>query len=692
MKRLTCCLAWMFLLIGAVAAQDKEVKLKIVQTSDIHGNFYPHDFILQREAAGSLARVHAFVQKARETYKDNLILLDNGDILQGQPTAYYYNYIDTVSLHVTADMLNFMGYDAANMGNHDVETGRAVFDRWAGDCRAPVLGANIIDTATGEPHFRPYKVLERDGVKIAVLGMITPAIPVWLSENLWRGLRFDDMEETARKWMKIIREKERPDIVIGMFHAGQDALLMGGKYRENASLDVARNVPGFDIVLMGHDHARECKKVQNVAGDSVLVMDPASNGIVVSDIDITVTLRNGKVTDKQIDGVLTETAPYGISGEFMKRFSPQYATIQDFVSKRIGRFTKTVSTRPAYFGSSAFIDLIHTLQLDISGAEISLAAPLSYDTQIKEGDIYVYDMFNLYKYENMLYTMKLSGKEVHDALEMSYDLWTNRMTSPDDHILLLRDQPREGAADRAAFKNFSFNFDSAAGIIYTVDVTKPCGSKVTILSMADGTPFHMDKMYTVALNSYRGNGGGELLTKGAGISQDELKDDALEMSYDLWTNRMTSPDDHILLLRDQPREGAADRAAFKNFSFNFDSAAGIIYTVDVTKPCGSKVTILSMADGTPFHMDKMYTVALNSYRGNGGGELLTKGAGISQDELKERIISSTDKDLRYYLMQYIEQKKVIEPRALGQWKFIPEEWAVPASKRDYEFLFGTNRN
>ena len=114
----------------------------------------PHDFILQREAAGSLARVHAFVQKARETYKDNLILLDNGDILQGQPTAYYYNYIDTVSLHVTADMLNFMGYDAANMGNHDVETGRAVFDRWAGDCRAPVLGANIIDTATGEPHFR----------------------------------------------------------------------------------------------------------------------------------------------------------------------------------------------------------------------------------------------------------------------------------------------------------------------------------------------------------------------------------------------------------------------------------------------------------------------------------------------------------------------------------------------------------
>lgn len=580
MKRISCLICCIFLLVASLAAQEKEVKLKIVQTSDIHGNFYPHDFILQRDAAGSLARVHAFVQKERETYKDNLILLDNGDILQGQPTAYYYNYIDTVSPHVAAEMLNFMGYDAGNMGNHDVETGRAVFDRWAAGCQAPILGANIIETATGKTHFKPYQVLERDGVKIVVLGMITPAIPVWLSENLWEGLRFDDMEDTARKWMKIIREKENPDLVIGLFHSGQDALLMGGKYRENASLELARNVPGFDIIMMGHDHARECKKIQNIAGDSVLIIDPASNGIVVSNVDVTLKMRDGKVVGKTIDGVLTPTKDYGISEEFMKHFASQYATIQDFVSKKIGYFNQTISTRPAYFGSSAFIDLIHTLQLDISGAEISFAAPLSYDTEIKEGDVYVYDMFNLYKYENMLYTMSLSGKEILGALEMSYDLWTNRMQSPEDHLLLFREKQREGAADRASFKNFSFNFDSAAGIIYTVDVTKPKGEKVTILSMADGTPFDMNKMYKVALNSYRGNG---------------------------------------------------------------------------------------------------------------GGELLTKGAGIPQDELKKRIITSTDKDLRYYLMRYIEQKKVIEPRALGQWKFVPEEWTVPVAKRDYEYLFGGNR-
>ena len=577
MKRFYFFLGWIFFLTGAVLAQDKIVKLKIVETSDIHGNYYPYDFILRHEAAGSLARVYEFVQKERETYKDNLLLLDNGDILQGQPCAYYYNYIDTISLHLAAEVLNYMKYNAGNMGNHDVETGRAVFDRWAGDCNFPILGANIIDTVTGKTHFKPYEVLERDGVKIVVLGMITPAIPVWLSENLWKGLRFDDMEETARKWMKIIREKENPDLVIGIFHAGQDALLMGGKYRENASLEVARNVPGFDIVLMGHDHTRELKKIKNVEGDSVLIMDPASKGGVVANADVTLKLRKGKVVEKHISGVLTEMKNYTANKDFMARFAPQFSDVRDFVSKKIGSFTETISTRPAYFGSSAFIDLIHMLQLEITNAEISLAAPLSYDTEISKGDVFVSDMFNLYKYENMLYTMKLSGKEIKDALEMSYALWTNQMKSPDDHLLLLREKRREGATDRASFKNFSFNFDSAAGIIYTVDVTKPKGEKVTITSMADGTPFSLDKIYKVALNSYRGNGGGELLTKGSGISQDELKD---------------------------------------------------------------------------------------------------------------RILYSTDKDLRYYLMQYIEKKGVIEPHALGQWKFIPGEWVEPAAKRDYEYLFG----
>lgn len=580
MKRITLIYGWLLFLALSVAAQEKVVKLKIVQTSDVHGNYYPYNFITRQEWKGSLARVYSFVQKERRQYKENLILLDNGDILQGQPTAYYYNYIDTLSPHLCAEMMNYMKYDAGNMGNHDVETGRNVFDRWIATCHFPVLGANIIDTSTGMPHLPPYKVLERDGVKIVVLGMITPAIPAWLSENLWKGLRFDDMEETAHKWMKIIREKEKPDLVIGLFHAGQEAFKMSGKYNENASLSVAKNVPGFDMILMGHDHARECKKVMNIAGDSVLIIDPASNGVVVSNVDVTLRLKDGKVVDKNINGVLTSTEEHGASEEFMKHFASQYEGVKGFVSKKIGTFTEKISTYPSFFGSSAFIDLIHALQLDITGADISFTAPLSFDAEIEKGDVYVSDMFNLYKYENMLYVMKLSGKEIKDFLEMSYYMWTHQMKSPDDHLL--------------------------------------------------------------------------------------------------W-------------FKEKRREGAEDRASFQNFSFNFDSASGIIYTVDVTKPRGEKVTIVSMADGSPFLMDKVYKVALNSYRGNGGGELLTKGAGIPQEKLKDRIIFSTDKDLRFYLMKYIEEKGTMNPKALNQWKFVPEEWTVPAARRDYEYLFGSGQ-
>ena len=576
MNRIGTILAALLLVAGMSMAQEREVKLKIIETSDLHGNYYPHDFIRRNEAQGSMARIHALVKQERTKYGENLILLDNGDILQGQPSAYYYNYIDTVSTHLTAEMLNFMQYDAATMGNHDIETGRTVFDRWMKDCQMPVLGTNIIATDKEQTHCKPYIILEREGVRIAVLGMITPAIPIWLSETLWHGLRFDDMEQTARKWMPVLREQEKADVVIGLFHSGQSAQTMGGKYRDNASVEVAQRVPGFDAVLMGHDHRLECKKVVNVAGDSVLVINPASNGLVVGDVEITLTLQEGKVTQKTVNGTLSETKPYGVSEEFMQRFAPQYEAIQTFVGKRIGTFTESITTRDAYFGSSAFVDLIHSLQLAISGAEISLAAPLSFDAEIKQGDVYVSDMFSLYKYENMLYTMRLTGREIKDALEMSYALWTNRMQSPDDHLLLLREQQRPGAADRALFRNPSFNFDSAAGICYTVDVTKPEGEKVHITGMADGTPFDPDKEYRVAVNSYRGNG---------------------------------------------------------------------------------------------------------------GGELLTKGAGIPQDKLTERIITSTDKDLRYYLMMFIEQQGTVTPKALGQWQFIPTSWYSVAAKRDYELLF-----
>lgn len=572
MRRISCIflLLWAFL---SLSAATREVKLKLIETSDIHGNFFPYNFITQQDWKGSFARVHSYAQQERQTYGDNLLLMDNGDILQGQPSAYYYNFMDTVSTHITAAMMNYMGFVVGNMGNHDVEAGHAVYDRWISQCQFPVLGANIIQVSDEQPYLKPYEIIEREGVKIAVLGMITPAIPTWLPETLWKGLYFADMEQTARKWMPIIQEKEKPDIIIGLFHAGKEARTVAGKYRENASAEIAERIPGFDIIMMGHDHRRFCGKIANAQGDSVLLINPANNGRTVGDVEIVLTLDGDKVIQKSIQGKLADMDKLEPSPDFMKQFTPQYQAVEAFVSEKVGTFTKTISTRPAYFGPSAFIDFIHSLQLDLTGADISFAAPLSFDAVIKEGDIHISDMFNLYKYENMLYTMELTGKEIKGFLEESYAIWTNQMKSADDHVLLLTERK-------------------------------------------DG-------------NGY----------------------------------------------------------TFTNPSFNFDSAAGIIYTVDVTKPAGQKVSIQSLANGEPFDLNRTYRVALNSYRGNGGGELLTKGAGIPQDQLKDRIISDTEKDLRYYMIQYIREKKTLSPQPLNQWKMIPEDWTEKAAERDARLLF-----
>ena len=569
MKRTLLLICTLMLTLAHVFAQ-RQVKLSIVETTDVHGNYQPYDFINGRAGEGSLARVYSYIKQLRQQQgESSVVLLDNGDILQGQPTAYYYDFIDTVSTHLCADVMNYMRYDAGTVGNHDVETGHAVYDRWVRQCQFPMLGANVIDTHAQKPYWKPYTILKRQGIKIAVLGMITPGIPMWLPENLWAGLRFDDQVMVARQYMAEMQKQA--DVVVGLFHSGvgKDKDVPAGA--ENAAVAVAQQVPGFDVVFCGHDHREAKREVVNVDGKSVWVLNPAAQAHAVAQADITLMLRGKKVVDKKVNGSIVPIVDQQPDADFMKHFAHQFDTVKAFTSKRIGRSTSTMETTPAFFGPSAFIDFIHQMQLDISGADISFAAPLAMDAVIPEGDIHVRDMFNLYRYENLLYVMNLTGQEVKDYLEYSYAHWTQQMHSPTDHMLLLR----------------------------------PNAEKIA----------------------------------------------------DAW-QRLQSP------------------------SYNFDSAAGICYTVDLTKPAGQKITITQMADGTPFSLTKTYRCAVNSYRGNGGGYLLTKGAGISEKDLPARIVWSTEQDLRYYLMKRIEELGTISPAPLNQWKFVPEDWAAQARKMD----------
>lgn len=555
------------------------MELRVIETSDMHGSFFPYDFLNRREKAGSTARVSSYVKSLRQQYGDRLLLLDNGDILQGQPLSYFSNFIDTTDTNIAAQVVNYLRYDAQTIGNHDIEPGHKVYDKWMRELNCPVLGANIIDTRTGQPYVKPYVILQRNGVRIAVLGMTTPAIPNWLSPEIWSGLRFDDMVSTAKKWMKVIRSQEKADVVIGLFHSGKEGGITTTEYMEDAAEVVAKEVPGFDLVFFGHDHTRHDDTVTNTDGHKVVCLDPANNAMSVADARIFLTKQNGKWKIDSIQGNIQNITKEPIDKDYEAHFASYINKVNNFTNEQIGTFKHSIRTADSYFGNSAFNDLILNLELQLTGADVAFTAPLLFNDSIKAGPIYMSDMFKLYKYENMLYVMRLTGDEIRKHLEMSYDLWFNTMTSPDDHLLLL----------------------------------------------------------------------------------------------------------------DQRTEGDAQRVGFKNLLFNFDSAAGINYTVDVTKPNGQKVSILSMSNGQPFDPKQWYRVAINSYRANGGGELLTKGAGIPKDSLAGRIVWKSDRDQRYYLMQEIKRQKVLDPQPNNNWKVVPEAWTRPAAKRDYELLFG-NRN
>ena len=550
----------------------REIVFNIVETSDVHGNFFPYNFIERRPWKGSLARVHSFLKEQRQIYGDNFLYIDNGDILQGQPTAYYYNYVETGKPHLAAEVLNFLGCDIGNIGNHDIEAGHQVYDRWVSQCKFPVLGANIIDTKTGKPYFKPYEIFERDGVKIAVLGMITETVPNWLPEGLWSGLKFENMEECAKKYIKILKTEEHPDVIIGVFHSGRNGHKIGGTI-ENATQTIAENVDGFDAILYGHDHKRYCKVITNNEDEDVLLINPGDDAMSVSSVVITVRKREGKIGTKEIEAQIVDLEKYPVSEEFQEKFSDQFQAVNDFVNQEIGTIDHTIYSSDAFFGSSDFVDFLHQIQLEVTKADVSFCSPLSQNARIAEGEIHVSDMFNLYNYENTLYTMSLTGQEIKDYLEMSYDLWTNQMLFEGSVLLKIERDPKNET-----------------------------------------------------------------------------------------------------------------RARFTNPTFNFDSAAGIIYNVDVTKPKGEKIEIISMANGSKFSLTKTYKCAINSYRGNGGGNHLTLGAGIPKEELQKRVLTSTEKDLRYYIMKHIEKAKTIKPKALNNWKFVPEKWVQPALEREKKLL------
>ena len=500
---------------------DGEYRIELLSTGDVHGAWFDSTYT-GGGVRRSLYAVKAVVDSVREAAgEDKVVFLDAGDCLQGDNAPYYYNYIDTLSPHLFPQICAYMGYDAVAVGNHDIETGHKVYDKVAkelADKGIPFLGGNAFRDEGKGTYFTDHVILRKGRLRIAVLGYTNPNMKEWLMENLWSGMHFESLIPLVQKDVDKVRAEEKPDVVIVVCHSGSGN--GDGKELENQGLDLFKSLRGVDFVIGAHDH-----RPYTALADSIAYIDGGSKASNLGHGTLTLVYKRRIAVSRKISCGLIPIDKTKIDTAMSRHFHDDYLKVKTFSTQPVGTLSRDIFTRDAFKGQSPYINFVHYIQLSCKPAQISMAAPLSYDKVLKAGELRYNDLFTIYPYENQLFVIKMSGEEIKNYLEYSYDLWIKTAGKTGEPVLNITKKADERfGADKWSFVNRSYNFDSAAGLDYSVDVTKPKGERISIKSLADGTPFDTKGTYNVALTSYRASGGGGILREGAGVDTDKISE------------------------------------------------------------------------------------------------------------------------------------------------------------------------
>lgn len=516
---------YIFLCLGLLSSctgpKDGTYTLQLLTTNDVHGSWFDSTYTGGR-IRPSLMAVNYYADSVRRVNgAENVIMIDAGDCLQGDNAAYYYNYVDTLTPHLYPRIASYMKYDAVVVGNHDIEPGHKVYDRVSAqlkDLKIPFLAGNAIRSDNGKPYFPMYTCLKRNGLKICVLGFTNPNMKEWLDDSLWTGMEFKSLLPLVQEDVDKVIAKEKPHVVIVAVHSGTGT--GDGQVLENQGLDLMNSLSGVDFLVCSHDHrAVICRN------DAICLINSGSHAENVGHGTIQLSVKNGEVVTKTVSGELIKVDPKKADSKMRDFFAKDYEAVKAFTMRKVGSLSVDMRTRDAFKGMSLYMDLIHSVSLSCEPALVSFAAPLTYNGFIKSGDVLFNDLFTIYPYENQLYVVTMKGDEIRKYLEYSYDQWIQTFEGLRSNVLRIEegDDGRSGH-ERWHFVNRSYNFDSAGGLDYVVDITKPFGSRVLISSLADGRVFYSDSTYNVAMTSYRASGGGGLLEKGAGVDTDRIQD------------------------------------------------------------------------------------------------------------------------------------------------------------------------
>jgi len=468
-------------------AQEETVHLTILGTTDVHGNIYNWSYEDQKEDNVGFAMIYSVVKAVRQE-NPNTILLDNGDTTQGTIlTDDLYNTELVNELHPIMDVMNFMGYDAMTLGNHEFNFGTDFIDKLVKEADFPILGANIYYKSDGKNFVKPYTVKEIAGIKVGILGFATPNIPRWDGPKVTH-LQFEAMHTAAQKYIKELKEKEGVDLIVVSCHAGLE-----GEYDAGGGDSVRKLIetnPEIDVALIGHDH----KSVTDTVGNTI-VGGAVNAGKEVVRFDLYLR-KNGdgwQVVDKAVQ--LIDVSQYEPSEEIREYAKKYHDNTLEFIDEVIGYAAtdflpkQEVKDIPeAQIRDTALIDLINNVQLKYSGADISAAALFQNKTDLKAGPITYANLFDIYKYPNTLKVVEVTGKELKDYMEWSARYYNT--FKPGDVTISFDPNIR------------GYLYDMFQGVEYKIDISKPVGERIVDLKFK-GEPVKPDDKFKLALNDYR---------------------------------------------------------------------------------------------------------------------------------------------------------------------------------------------
>ena len=534
--KLACVLIALLLVTGC--GRGRRVSFELVATSDIHGNLFPYDYMgaTGTPDSGSLARVATWLGEERREYGNRLLYFDLGDQLQGNAMVYYDQTADYSGSSLAAEVLNELGCQASVLGNHDVEAGVPTIDRFTSTASFPVLCGNIFYRDTEYSVYDPYTIIERKGVRIAVVGLTTKYVLCKLPASSFEQQEVMGVEECARELIPYIIENEHPHLIVGLIHSGLEGGQEGDAFVENEALSTAVNVPGFDVVFYGHDHEASVRKVENCQGDSVLLINPGPYALNVARVHVNLRMASGAVAGCSISGELADMSVVKPDDRLTDGFRNRIDAVWHYQDSVAGKVDFTLDGMEAVTGPSMLTDYFGNAIMRCINCEIALSSPYDESLYIPAGNVTMRDLRNIYPYENPVTALMLKGSDVVRILENSSACWMNTIGSPADTLLNIVQ-----SGDGYAFRYRVFDFISAAGINYVVDVTKPAGHRVTVLSMSDGSSFDPDKRYRVGMSSFMASGGSADFCSFAGMSGPELRSLELyssgaDMRFHLITN------------------------------------------------------------------------------------------------------------------------------------------------------------